>query len=77
MQALKELKERIQALEAERKRLSVEIETLRKVAESRVSFLENELVHMRKESTNLRKLFTNPSENSSVSDSLQMSPKFH
>jgi predicted nucleic acid-binding Zn-ribbon protein len=54
MQTLKELREKIQALEAERARLLGEIEGLRKAAESRAVALESEVKQIREEAQSLR-----------------------
>jgi uncharacterized coiled-coil DUF342 family protein len=56
MQTLKELREKIQSLEAERTRLVGEIETIRKTAEKRAVFLQNEVNRMREEAKSLREL---------------------
>ncbi|MCW4011000.1 MAG: hypothetical protein NWF05_10340 [Candidatus Bathyarchaeota archaeon] len=56
MQTLKELREKIQALEAERKRLIGEIEVLRKTAEARAATLESEVSRLREEAKSLREL---------------------
>ena len=53
MQTLKELREKIQALEAERTRLMGEIEGLRKQAEARAAALEAEVGQMREEAKSL------------------------
>lgn len=72
MQTLKEIREKIQSLETERTRLKVEVEALRKAAESRVTLLEDEVSQMRKEAQSLRELLiSNPESpaNSSPSSS--------
>ncbi len=56
MQTLKELREKIQALETERARLMVEVESLRKAAETRVVTLEGEVGQLREEAKSLRDL---------------------
>jgi len=54
MQALKDLKEKINLLEDERARLSAEVESLRKAAEARIASLEGEVNQLRKDVTSLR-----------------------
>jgi hypothetical protein len=54
MQTLKVLRERIKTLETERANLMVEIDELRKVAESRASALESEVGMLREEVNSLR-----------------------
>ncbi|MCW4018542.1 MAG: hypothetical protein NWF00_07695 [Candidatus Bathyarchaeota archaeon] len=56
---LQDLREKIQALEAERTRLLVEIGEMRKAAESRVAALESEVGQMREEAKALRELLGN------------------
>jgi predicted nucleic acid-binding Zn-ribbon protein len=56
MQTLVNLREKINTLETERASLMVEIENLRKVAESRVNALENEVSILRSEAESLRDL---------------------
>lgn len=56
MQTLANLREKINTLETERASLMVEIENLRKVAESRVDTLENEVSMLRSEAKSLRDL---------------------
>ena len=63
MQTLRELREKIQALETERARLMSEIEGLKKVAESRIIRLEGEIKQMREEAKSLSELLgTNSKE---------------
>ena len=56
MQTLKNLREKIQTLETERGNLMVEIEKLKKMAESKVSALEGEVDMLREEVKSLRDL---------------------
>ncbi|MEM3617133.1 MAG: hypothetical protein QXJ31_04395 [Candidatus Bathyarchaeia archaeon] len=56
MQTLKNLREKIKTLETERANLMVEIEKLKKAAESRVSALESEVNMLREEVKSLRDL---------------------
>jgi predicted nucleic acid-binding Zn-ribbon protein len=56
MQTLKTLREKIRTLETERAGLMVEIEKLKKVAESRADTLENEVNQLREEIKSLREL---------------------
>ncbi len=56
MQTLRNLREKIKTLETERSSLMIEIEKLRKVAESRVDALENEVGTLREEVKSLRDL---------------------
>ena len=56
MQTLVNLREKIKTLETERANLMIEIEKLRKVAESRVDALENEVGMLRNEVKSLREL---------------------
>jgi uncharacterized protein YlxW (UPF0749 family) len=56
MQTLKNLREKIKTLETERANLMIEIEKLKKAAESRVSALESEVNMLREEVKSLRDL---------------------
>lgn len=56
MQTLRNLREKIKSLEAERANLLMEIEELKKMAESRVSALESEISMLREEIKSLREL---------------------
>ena len=56
MQTLKNLREKIQTLETERGNLMIEIEKLKKMAESKVSALEGEVSMLREEVESLRDL---------------------
>ena len=56
MQTLTNLREKINTLETERSSLMVEIENLKKVAESRVDALESEVNMLRSEAKSLRDL---------------------
>lgn len=56
MQTLKNLREKIKTLETERANLMIEIDKLKKVAESRVSALESEVSMLREEVKSLREL---------------------
>ncbi|MBS7616486.1 hypothetical protein KEJ45_04740 [Candidatus Bathyarchaeota archaeon] len=56
MQTLKNLREKIKTLETERTNLMIEIEKLKKAAESRVSALESEVNMLREEVKSLREL---------------------
>jgi ribosomal protein L37AE/L43A len=56
MQTLKNLHEKIKTLETERANLMIEIDKLRKVAESRASALESEVSMLREEVKSLRDL---------------------
>lgn len=56
MQTLKNLNEKIKTLETERANLMIEIDTLRKVAESRANALEGEVSMLRDEVKSLREL---------------------
>ncbi|MEM1565606.1 MAG: hypothetical protein QW510_00760 [Candidatus Bathyarchaeia archaeon] len=56
MQTLKNLREKIKTLETERANLILEIEKLKKAAESRVSALESEVNMLREEVKSLREL---------------------
>jgi uncharacterized Zn finger protein (UPF0148 family) len=62
MQTLKNLREKIKTLETERSNLMIEIDNLRKVAESRVTALESEVSMMREEVKSLRDLLGYPEE---------------
>jgi len=56
MQTLVNLREKLTTLETERANLMVEIEKLRKVAEARVSALEDEVTMLRNDAKSLRDL---------------------
>jgi chromosome segregation ATPase len=56
MQTLKNLREKIKTLETERANLIIEIDKLKKVAESRVNALEGEVSMLREEVKSLRDL---------------------
>ena len=56
MQTLKNLREKINTLETERSNLMIEIEKLRKVAESKAVALEGEVIMLREEVKSLREL---------------------
>jgi len=56
MQTLVNLREKIKTLETERANLMVEIEDLRKVAEGRVSALEDEVTMLKNDAKSLRDL---------------------
>lgn len=56
LQTLKNLREKIKTLETERANLMIEIDKLRKVAESRASALESEVSMLREEVRSLREL---------------------
>jgi uncharacterized protein YlxW (UPF0749 family) len=56
VQTLKNLREKIKTLETERSNLMIEIDKLRKVAESRVTALESEVGMLREEVKSLRDL---------------------
>jgi uncharacterized protein YlxW (UPF0749 family) len=56
MQTLVNLREKIKTLETERANLMVEIEELRRVAETRVSALEDEVSMLRIDAKSLREL---------------------
>ena len=56
MQTLKNLREKIKTLETERANLMIEIEKLKKAAESRVNALESEVNMLREEVKSLREL---------------------
>jgi hypothetical protein len=59
VQSLKYLREKIQALEMEKKSLMGEVEGLRKAAESRMTTLEGEVNQMREEAKSLKELLDN------------------
>lgn len=63
MQTLKNLREKIKTLETERSNLMVEIEKLKKAAESRVNALESEVNMLREEVKSLRELLGYAEEN--------------
>jgi uncharacterized protein YlxW (UPF0749 family) len=56
MQTLKNLREKIKTLETERANLMIEIDNLKKVAESRANALESEVTMLREEVKSLRDL---------------------
>ncbi len=56
MQTLKNLREKINTLESERENLMLEIDELKKVAESKVSALEGEVGMLREEVKSLKEL---------------------
>ena len=56
MQTLRNLREKIKTLETERANLMIEIDKLRKVAESRATALESEVGMLREEVKSLREL---------------------
>jgi len=56
MQTLKNLREKIKTLETERANLMIEIDNLKKVAESRANALESEVSMLREEVKSLRDL---------------------
>ncbi|NIO36188.1 hypothetical protein GTO27_00630 [Candidatus Bathyarchaeota archaeon] len=56
MQTLKNLREKVKTLETERANLMIEIEKLKKMAESKVSALEGEVNMLREEVKSLRDL---------------------
>lgn len=56
MQTLKNLREKVKTLETERANLMIEIEKLKKMAESKVSALEGEVSMLREEVNSLRDL---------------------
>jgi uncharacterized protein YlxW (UPF0749 family) len=56
MQTLKNLREKIKTLETERANLMIEIDNLKKIAESRVSTLESEITMLRGEVNSLKDL---------------------
>jgi predicted nucleic acid-binding Zn-ribbon protein len=65
MNALKELGEKMQALERERAHLSSEIEVLRKSAESKATVLEGEVIQLREEVKSLRELINRITDDAS------------
>ena len=77
MGTLKELREKIQVLEAERARLAIEVEGLRKAAESRVAALESEVGQMREEAKSLRELLANNTKTATNSPDMQILPNPH
>ena len=62
MQTLVNLREKIKTLETERANLMVEIENLRRAAESRADALENEVARLREEVKSFRDLLGSPQE---------------
>jgi len=60
MQTLKNLREKIKTLETERANLMLEIEELKKMAESKVSALESEVAMLREEVKSLKELLGYP-----------------
>jgi predicted nucleic acid-binding Zn-ribbon protein len=68
MQTLKELKEKIAALETERAKLLSEVYELRKAAEAKVAALEGEVGTMRQEAQSLRDLLADKPLPSSTSN---------
>ncbi len=58
MSTLKDLKDRIRGLEAEKSRLTGEVDNLRRAAEARVASLEGQIRQMREEAKTLRELLT-------------------
>lgn len=56
MQTLKDLREKIKTLETERANLMIEIEKLKKIAESKVNALESEVSTLKDEVKSLREL---------------------
>ncbi len=64
MQTLKNLRGKVKTLETERANLMIEIEKLKKMAESKVSALEGEVSMLREEVNSLRELlgYTEESE---------------
>jgi uncharacterized protein YlxW (UPF0749 family) len=62
LQTLKSLREKIKTLETERSDLMIEIDSLRKVAESRATALEDEVGMLREELKSLRELLSYPEE---------------
>lgn len=60
LQTLKSLREKIKTLETERSDLMIEIDSLRKVAESRATALEGEVDMLREELKSLRELLSYP-----------------
>jgi len=73
MQTLKDLREKIQALETERARLMVEVDGLRKAAESRVTVLEGEVSQIREEAKSLRELLDTDSKEATSAPNVQKS----
>jgi hypothetical protein len=73
MQTLKDLREKIQALETERAKLLGEIEGLRKAAESRAAALEGEVNQMREEAKSLRDLVGSASKEAASAPNVQKS----
>lgn len=62
MQTLVNLREKIRTLETERANLMVDIENLRKVAESRADALENDVIRLREEVKSFRDLLGHEEE---------------
>jgi hypothetical protein len=62
MQSTTELKQKILALEKERSQLTVEVDLLRKAAESRAAALEGEVGQMRETARSLRELVAESSK---------------
>ncbi len=62
MQTLVNLREKIKTLETERANLMVEIENLRRAAESRADALENEVARLREEVKSFRDFLDSPQE---------------
>ena len=60
MQTLKNLREKIKTLETERANLMLEIEELKKMAESKVNALESEVAMLREEVKSLKELLGYP-----------------
>jgi len=56
MSSLNSLREKIRTLETEQARLVLEVQGLRKAAESRAAALEGEVTQMRQEAKSLREL---------------------
>ncbi len=71
MQTLKELREKIQALETERAQLMGEIESLRKTAETRAATLQNEITQMREDAKSLREMLNPASKETPSPPNLQ------
>ena len=65
MNALRELGEKMQALERERAHLSSEIEVLRKSVESKATVLEGEVIQLREEVKSLRELINRTTDDAS------------
>ena len=76
MLTLKELREKIQTLEAEHAILFAEIEDMRQAAESRVASLELEVSQMREEAKSLHELLDGISKETVLSSNLQKSENF-